>query len=41
MCAGPEEPKFASLTTNFLKNDLPHVMPALGLPNEPIPLWWT
>merc|ERR1719230_715390 len=38
---GPDEPKFANLTTNFLTKDIDKVMPALGLPNEPIPLWWT
>ena len=38
---GPEEAKFASLTKNFLEVDLPKVMPALGLKDEPIPLWWT
>ena len=38
---GPEEPKFKGLTENFLKRDLEHVMPSLGLANEPIPLWWT
>merc|ERR1719263_1213032 len=38
---GPEEPKFANLTKNFLVEDLPKVMPALGLAEEPIPLWWT
>jgi len=38
---GPEEPKFMNLTDNFLKKDLPHVMPALGMGEEPIPLWWT
>merc|ERR1719191_1660721 len=38
---GPEEQLFANLTTNFLKRDLSKVMPALGLANEPIPLWWT
>jgi len=38
---GPEEPKFANLTTNFLTKDMDKVMPALGLPTEPIPLWWT
>merc|ERR1719486_316245 len=37
---GPDEPKFANLTTNFLTKDIDKVMPALGL-NEPIPLWWT
>merc|ERR1719359_1162318 len=36
---GPEEPKFNSLTTNFLQRDLEKVMPALGLASEPIPLW--
>merc|ERR1711871_1853305 len=38
---GPEEPKFANLTNNFMVKDLPLVMPALGLADEPIPLWWT
>mmetsp|Transcript_28573 Transcript_28573/g.60623 ORF Transcript_28573/g.60623 Transcript_28573/m.60623 type:complete len:499 (-) Transcript_28573:55-1551(-) len=38
---GPEEAKFKNLTDKFLKEDLPKVMPALGLANEPVPLWWT
>merc|ERR1719355_25218 len=38
---GPDEPKFKNLTTNFLEKDINHVMPALGLDKEPIPLWWT
>merc|ERR1719310_1144599 len=38
---GPDEPKFANLTKNFLEKDINHVMPSLGLENEPIPLWWT
>merc|ERR1712054_521075 len=38
---GPDEPKFATLTENFLKKDLGGVMPALGLASEPLPLWWT
>merc|ERR1719453_1701920 len=38
---GPDEPKFATLTENFLKKDLPFVMPALDLADEPLPLWWT
>eukprot|EP00438_Fugacium_kawagutii_P010548 Skav214545 [mRNA] locus=scaffold410:660557:673702:+ [translate_table: standard] len=38
---GPDEPLFASLTENFLKKDLPHVMPSLDLAEEPLPLWWT
>jgi len=38
---GPEEPLFANLTKSFLTDDMPKVMPALGLANEPIPLWWT
>jgi hypothetical protein len=38
---GPEEEIFANLTNNFLKRDLPLVMPALGLADEPVPLWWT
>jgi len=38
---GPEEPKFTNLTDGFLKNDLKTLMPALELPEEPVPLWWT
>jgi len=38
---GPEEKLFKNLTENFLKRDLEKVMPALGLADEPIPLWWT
>merc|ERR1719393_653563 len=38
---GPEEEKFANLTKGFLTDDIDKVMPALGLGEEPIPLWWT
>ena len=38
---GPEERKFSNLTHRFLTEDIDKVMPALGLPDEPIPLWWT
>merc|ERR1719502_106516 len=38
---GPDEPKFANLTKGFLGEDMPLIMPALGLADEPIPLWWT
>merc|ERR1712003_229407 len=38
---GPEEQKFANLTKGFLEGDLQKIMPALGLGDEPIPLWWT
>merc|ERR1711966_273681 len=38
---GPDEVKFANLTKKFLTDALPLVMPALGLAEEPIPLWWT
>jgi len=38
---GPEEKLFENLTNGFLKGDLNKIMPALGLPEEPIPLWWT
>jgi len=38
---GPEEQLFANLTDGFLKGDLTKIMPALGLADEPIPLWWT
>merc|ERR1719409_1718801 len=35
---GPEEKLFANLTRGFLGEDMPKVMPALGLGDEPIPL---
>jgi glutathione synthase/RimK-type ligase-like ATP-grasp enzyme len=38
---GPKEKKFMSLTKSFTGTDLPKIMPALGLSDEPIPLWWT
>merc|ERR1719387_2322821 len=38
---GPDEPLFANLSKGFLVEDMPKVMPALGLAAEPIPLWWT
>merc|ERR1719305_1136527 len=38
---GPEEEKFMNLTKGFLTDDIDKVMPALGLKDEPIPLWWT
>jgi hypothetical protein len=38
---GPKEKKFASLTKSFTGTDLAKIMPALGLEDEPIPLWWT
>merc|ERR1711988_1064390 len=38
---GPDEPLFSNLTQKFLTDDIDKVMPALGLPDEPIPLWWT
>merc|ERR1712050_138059 len=38
---GPKERKFSSLTKGFLEGDLHKIMPALGLAEEPIPLWWT
>merc|ERR1712139_189905 len=38
---GPDEVKFKTLTDNFLSKDLPFVMPALDLADEPLPLWWT
>jgi len=38
---GPKEKKFASLTASFNSAALAEIMPALGLAEEPIPLWWT
>merc|ERR1719240_1832882 len=37
----PDEPLFANLTNSFIKEDMAKVMPALGLADEPLPLWWT
>merc|ERR1719258_590074 len=37
----PDEPLFTNLTTSFIKEDMGKVMPALGLSDEPLPLWWT
>merc|ERR1712151_1013618 len=37
----PGEKLFANLTKGFLEGDLNKIMPALGLGEEPIPLWWT
>merc|ERR1712232_411057 len=37
----PTELLFANLTKNFLTRDLPKIMPALDLADEPVPLWWT
>jgi hypothetical protein len=38
---GPDEPLFTNLTTSFIKEDMAKIMPALGLADEPLPLWWT
>jgi len=38
---GPEEPLFKKLTYGFLEQDMDKVMPALGLGDHPMPLWWT
>jgi len=38
---GPDEKLFKNLTDGFLNGDLNAIMPALGLEEEPIPLWWT
>jgi len=38
---GPKEKKFASLTSSFVGTDMKKVMPALGLDQEPLPIWWT
>ena len=38
---GPDEPKFKNLTEKFLVKDINHIMPSLGIGEEPIPIWWT
>ena len=37
----PDDPQFASLMDKFIKQDLPNILPALGLEKEPLPLIWT
>merc|ERR1719183_1927507 len=38
---GPDEPKFADLKRKLFVEDLPKIMPALGLEGEPFPIVWT
>jgi len=38
---GPDEPKFAELKRKLFDEDLPKIMPALGLEGEPFPIIWT
>ena len=35
------EIRFARLTHNFVSQEIHQIMPALGLKDEPLPLWWT
>jgi hypothetical protein len=35
------DPKFADLVDGFTKKDLPALVSALGVPEEPLPLWWS
>ena len=37
----PDEPKFAELKRKLFDEDLPKIMPALGLAGEPFPIIWT
>jgi len=37
----PDEPKFAELKRKLFVEDLPKIMPALGLEGEPFPIIWT
>merc|ERR1712087_637377 len=37
----PDEPKFADLKKKLFVEDLPKIMPALGLDGEPFPIVWT
>ena len=37
----PDDPQFASLMEKVIKQDLPKILPALGLEKEPLPLIWT
>ena len=38
---GPDEPKYAELKRKLFVEDLPKIMPALGLEGEPFPIVWT
>merc|ERR1712087_34528 len=38
---GPDAPKFADLKKKLFVEDLPKIMPALGLDGEPFPIVWT
>ena len=38
---GPDEPKYAELKRKLFDEDLPKIMPALGLEGEPFPILWT
>jgi len=37
----PDAPEFATLSKNFIGNDIPSLMSNLELSGEPLPLWWT
>jgi len=38
---GPDDPKFADMKHKLFVEDLPQIMPALGLEGEPFPIVWT
>merc|ERR1711871_1227927 len=38
---GPDAPEYADLIKKFTVNDMPKIMPSLGLETEPLPLVWT
>merc|ERR1712054_727449 len=38
---GPDAPEYADLIKKFTVNDMPKIMPSLGLADEPLPLVWT
>jgi len=38
---GPDEPKYADMKHKLFVEDLPKIMPALGLEGEPFPIVWT
>jgi hypothetical protein len=37
----PDNPRYAKLCSSFLERDMPRLMPALDLADEPLPLHWT
>ena len=37
----PDEPTYAHLRRSFIQEDLPRLVPALGIEGQPLPVLWT